>query len=595
MSDWTGTNSTAESISAGCDLEMPGPTKWRGKKAIEAVVNGKLSKVAVEQSAANVIHLIEKTKGLSGPKEPLERPDDKPERRQLIRRAGHEGLTLLKNEGVLPIKDGQQTIALIGPNAKRAIAGGGGSASLKPYYLTTPYQGLKEVSKSKIIYAQGCDTAKWLPLLSESDCRTPSGRPGVILEYYTGDLFKGSPVHIQHKNATDLFLWDSAPKDVLPAYSFKVKCTITPSKSGLHTIGFMSVGPGRLYVNQELFIDNWDWTEEGEAMFDGSEDVLKKIYLEGGKKADITVESNNEIRPRSKMSFEGPQHAYGGCRIGYEEEVTVDLLQEAVDAAKQADVAVVCVGLDAEWESEGYDRQTMDLPRDGSQDKLIEAVLKANPNTVVVNQSGTPVTMPWADRVPAILQGWYQGQEAGRALADVLLGYVNPSGKLPVTFPKLLEDNPAYHNWPGENLKVLYGEGIFIGYRHYDRARVAPRFAFGHGLSYTTFEYGQARISSPTLSESERVQVTVSVKNIGSVAGSEIIQLYVRDIKSRLPRPKKELQAFSKVSLQPSEKTDVHLVLDKYSLGYYDPSLEAYIAEEGSFVILVGASSTDIR
>ena len=562
---------------------------------MEAVKNGQLSKADIEKAATNVIHLVQRTKGLDGPAEPTERPDDVPERRELIRNAGHEGLTLLKNNGVLPIKDGQQSIALIGPNIKRAIAGGGGSASLKPYYLTTPFEGFTTVSKSKITYAQGCDTAKWLPLLSEADCRTPSGRPGVVLEYYKGDLFKGDPIHVQHKGATDLFLWDSAPKDVLPAYSFKVKCTITPSKTGLHTVGFMTVGPGRLFLNQELFIDNWDWTEEGEAMFDGSVDVLKKVQLEGGKAYDLLVESNNEIRPRSKMSFEGPQHAYGGCRLGYEEEVTVDLLQEAVDVAKQADVAVVCVGLDAEWESEGYDRQTMDLPRDGNQDKLIEAIVAANPNTIVVNQSGTPVTMPWADKVPAIVQGWYQGQEAGRALADVLLGYANPSGKLPVTFPKVLEDNPAYHNWPGENLRVVYGEGLYVGYKHYDRTHIAPRFPFGHGLSYTTFEYGKSQISSSTLSDSDTLTVTLPITNTGAVEGGEVVQGYIRDPKSRLPRPEKELQAFTKVSLKPGETKEVHLTFDKYSVGYYDTSLGAYIAEEGSFDVLIGASSADIR
>src|SRR6266498_634553 len=155
----------------------------------------------------------------------------------------------------------------------------------------------------------------------------------------------------------------------------------------------------------------------------------------------------------------------------------------------------------------------MDLPKDGSQDRLVEAVLKANPNTIVVNQSGTPVTMPWADRAPAIIQAWYQGQEAGNALADILLGHANPSGKLPTTFPKRLADNPAYHNWPGENQRVVYGEGLYIGYRHYDSAEIDPLFPFGHGLSYTTFDYGALSISSPTLSESTSVIVSLPITN----------------------------------------------------------------------------------
>ncbi|KAL9119468.1 MAG: hypothetical protein Q9187_003981 [Circinaria calcarea] len=599
MSDWNGVNSIVESISAGCDLEMPGPTQWRGQRALEAIKDGRLNQSDVERCAANVIHLVRRTRGLSGPRESPERVDDNPERQELIRRAGHEGLTLLKNENILPLTDRTKTIALIGPNAKRAIAGGGGSASLNPYYTTTPFEGLQEVFKSDILYAQGCNISKRLPLASEVDCTTPSGRPGVVLEYYKGHHLEGRPAHVQHKKTTDLLLWDSAPEDILSEYSFKVKFNITPSKTGLHTIGFMSVGPGRLFVNQKLFIDNWDWTAEGEAIFAGSRDVVKKVHLKSGVKVDIRLESNNEIRPRSETPSKGPKRAYGGCRIGYEEEQTEDsanlLLQEAIETAKKADVAVVCVGLDAEWESEGYDRQTMDLPRDGNQDRLVEAIVKANPRTVVVNQSGTPVTMPWADRAPAILQAWYQGQEAGRALADVLSGHVSPSGKLPVTFPRSIKDTPAYHNWPGENDAVVYGEGLFVGYRHYDAVELAPLFPFGHGLSYGKFEYSNLHLSTTTMSENETILVSLSVKNVGPTAAAEIVQAYVRDPDSRLPRPEKELKAFAKVHLSPGQEKRVSLALDKHSVGYYDTSLRAWIAEAGTFELLIGASSVDTR
>lgn len=595
MSDWTGTNSVAESISAGCDLEMPGPTKWRGGRALEAVESGELSREDVEFAAGNVLYLVERVKGSIKPAEELsERTDDTEERRQLIRQAGVEGLTLLKNQGVLPISP-EKKIAMIGPNAKRAIVHGGGSASVKPYYTTTPFDGLQNLTSNPISYARGCDTNKWLPLVSDANLTTPDGDPGVVVEYYHGDMFKGSPAYIHHKNETDLFLWDSAPMDVLPAYSFKVKAKLKPATTGCHTIGFMTVGPGRLFINGELFIDNWDWTEEGEAMFDGSVDILKTIHLEANTTVDILVESTNEIRPAAKKAFCGRTHQYGGCRIGYQEESKADLVEEAVEVAKSADVAIVCVGLDAEWESEGYDRGTMDLPKDGSQDRLVAAVRQANPNTVVVNQSGTPVTMPWADDVPAIIQGWYQGQEAGNALADVLLGHSNPSGKLPTTFPRRLADNPAYHNWPGENERVVYGEGLFIGYRHYDRAGIPPLFPFGHGLSYTTFAYGQPVINHSKLRESSKIAVSIPITNQGPMQGSETVQAYIRDPKSRIPRPEKELQAFGKVHLAPGETKSVDLVFDKYSVGYYDTSLEAWIAEEGVFEVLIGASSADIR
>lgn len=599
ISDWTGTYATAPSIKAGVDIEMPGPTKWRKPdQVLEALEKGEITREEIEQSAGNVLYLVDRTKGLDDHSpEAAEKSINNVETQNLILQTGIEGLTLLKNENnVLPIKNAKK-IAMIGPNVKRAIVSGGGSAGLNPYYKISPWDGLRSRFDGELTFAQGCDSSKWLPLASPY-CTTPDGQPGVRLEYYHGDRFKGDPAVIQHKVSTDLWLWDSAPKAVLPVYSFKVKATLTPKTSGNHMFSFASVGPGRLFLNGELFIDNWDWTEEGEAMFSASEDVLKSIYLEEGKLVDILVESTNEVRPASKVSIIGRRHDYGGCRIGYQEEDKIDRLQEAADTARDADVAVVVVGLDAEWESEGYDRQTMDLPKDGSQDRLVEAVLAANLRTIVVNQSGTPVSMPWVDQAPAILQAWYQGQEAGNALADVLLGNTSPSGKLPTTFPVRIEDNPSYHNWPGENLKTIYGEGIYVGYRHYERSKIAPLFPFGHGLTYTTFEYGTPKASRMVLSESEGITVTIPVTNTGSVAAHEIVQAYVKDVRSALPRPEKELQAFGKVLLQPGETKDVTLKLDKYSVGYFDTSLGqsgAWIAEEGAFDVLIGASCADIR
>jgi beta-glucosidase len=441
MSDWGGTNSIAESIEAGCDIEMPVSDRWRGELAIKAVKDGKLSREAVEKAAANVLYLVERTKGSDMSVELAEREDDREETRKLIRDAGAEGLTLLKNTGdILPIKASETKIALIGPNANRAIAVGGGSASLNPYYNTLPYDSIKAVAGKEVTYNLGCHTYKWLPLAADY-CTTAAGEQGVSLEFYVGDKFEGKPLVIQRRTNTDLFLWDSAPPEVGPVWSVQAKTKITPVTSGLHTISFSSVGPGRLIVDGNVIIDLWDWTDRGEAMFDGSKDILFDMEMEAGKPIELVAETTNEIRPMSRQLSTGRTHATGGCRIGYKEQDKQDYLQEAIDAAKAADVAVVIVGLDEEWESEGYDRQTMDLPKNGSQDRLIEAVLEANPRTVVVNQSGSPITMPWADRVPAILQAWYQGQEAGNALADVLFGVKSPSGKLPVSTPPTFFDN----------------------------------------------------------------------------------------------------------------------------------------------------------
>ncbi|KAI1419944.1 glycosyl hydrolase family 3 N terminal domain-containing protein [Xylaria sp. FL1777] len=596
MSDWGGVNSTVESIKAGCDIEFPYSSKWRFDKVLKALDNGELTLEDINTAAENVLTLVERTKGGDMSVEEPEREDDKDDTRLLIRSAGVEGLTLLKNEGgILPIDPKTAKIAVIGPNANRAIAGGGGSASLNPYYNTLPLDSIKQAAHGEVIYAKGCHIYKWLPVASPF-CTDKSGKPGVTLEWFSGDKFRGNVIVTQRRTNTDLFLWDSAPLDQLgPEWSAIATTYLTPTSSGKHTISFMSVGPGKLYLDGDLALDLWNWTEEGEAMFDGSIDYMVEVNMTAGKTVELRVEMTNELRPVSKQKEFNMTHKYGGCRIGFKEEDQVDYLQEAVDAAREADVAIVIVGLDAEWESEGYDRQTMDLPSDGSQDRLVQAVLKANPRTVVVNQSGSPVTMPWADDVPAIIQAWYQGQEAGNALADVLFGLRNPSGKLPSTFPRKLEDTPAYHNWPGENLRVLYGEGLYIGYRHYDRVKVEPLFPFGHGLSYTTFEYGRPSLSNKILTSSAPIHLVVAVTNTGRVAGAETVQIYIQDVKSTLPRPEKELAAFEKVSLDPDETKHITVPLDKCAVGYYDPAKSAWIAEEGNFRVLIGASATDIR
>lgn len=437
MSDWGGVNSTVESIKAGCDIEFPFSTKWRFEKLLRAIEEGQLADDDIDQATENVLTLVRRVRGDDMGEEEPEKEEDRAETRALIREAGAQGLTLLKNEGaVLPINAKTTKLAVIGPNANRAIAGGGGSASLNPYYNTLPLDCIQRASRREVIYAQGCQINKWLPVASPF-CNTKNGAPGVALEWFAGDQFKEVPVVHQVRTNTDLFLWDSAPlEQVGPKWSAVATTYLTPTTTGRHTISFMSVGPGKLYIDDKLALDLWDWTEEGEAMFDGSIDYLVEVDMRAGVAVELRVEMTNELRPIAKQKQFNMTHKYGGCRLGFKEEDKVDYLQEAVEAAKNADVAVVIVGLDAEWESEGYDRQTMDLPSDGSQDRLVETVVRANPRTVVVNQSGSPVTMPWADKVPAILQAWYQGQEAGNALADVLFGLKSPSGKLPVRYPK---------------------------------------------------------------------------------------------------------------------------------------------------------------
>ena len=280
---------------------------------------------------------------------------------------------------------------------------------------------------------------------------------------------------------------------------------------------------------------------------------------------------------------------------GYELDGTTStaLLQEAESAAAKADIVLLFAGLPGRYESESFDREHIDLPEGHQQ--LIEAVASANNQTVVVLTNGSAVTMPWIDQVPCVMEGWLGGQAGDSAIVDVLTGKVNPSGKLSETFPKRLEDCPAYLNWPGEQGKVHYREGLFIGYRHYDAKKIEPLFPFGHGLSYTQFAYTNLRLSASELDESEELQVSVDVTNTGNRAGSEVVQLYVHPKQSRLQRPEQELKGFQKVKLAVGETLTVQMKLTPRDLSYYDPEEKQWLVERGCSEIRIGSSSRDIR
>lgn len=271
-----------------------------------------------------------------------------------------------------------------------------------------------------------------------------------------------------------------------------------------------------------------------------------------------------------------------------------DLIDEAVKLTQDADVALLYIALPTFKESEGYDRQDLDLTK--QQIALIKAVANVQPKTVVVLNNGAPVAMSeWIDSISAVLEGWMMGQAGGAAIADILFGHDNPSGKLGETFPLKLADTPSYTNFPGGAGKVHYGEGIFIGYRYYDAKQMPVLFPFGYGLSYTTFEYSNAKTSTENFKDTDDVTVTVDVTNTGKLAGKEIVQVYVHDQKSGLIRPEKELKGFVKVELQPGETKSVTIQLDFRSFAYYHPRYKQWITEDGDFDLLIGASSADIR
>lgn len=382
-----------------------------------------------------------------------------------------------------------------------------------------------------------------------------------------------------------MWLQEVAPGVDRGGFSARLNTRFTPTENGAYHFGLASAGLSRLFIDDQLVVDNWDHWEPGDTYFgNGSAEAVGEQHLEAGRTYDLRIEYASSV----SGSF-----GIRALRLGAAKLLGEEALQRAAQLAAESDVALLFVGLNGDWDTEGRDRQDMDLA--GEQNELIKRVAAANPKTVVVLQTGGPVTMPWLDEVPAVMQAWYPGQECGNSITDVLFGDVNPSGKLPQTFPLRLEDNPAFINYPGENGRVRYGEGIFVGYRYYEKKKVNVLFPFGHGLSYTTFAYDNLRLSTQQLSPDDELTVSFDVTNTGTRVGQEVAQLYVRDEKSSLARPEKELKGFAKISLQPGETKTVTLKLGMRSLAYFDDAKIAWVAEAGNFEVLVGSSSADIR
>jgi len=577
MSDWFGTYDK-EVPAGGLDLEMPGPARWMAQEHVRnALDNGTLTEDGLNDKIRRLLGVLEKAGLFENPVLQPERGEDKAEHRAIIREAAQEAIVLLKNIGILPLAN-VKTIAMIGPYARTAQILGGGSSSVTPHYSVSPFDGVNDPESKDVLVetAFGTFIHKNLPAPAPETLSTSNGESGLHLSLFAGTEFSGEPLYVETTTRVQHGWFDnSVPRVPQDNFSMRMEGLFTPRESGAHTLSLSAVGWCRLYLDGNLVVDH-------SADSDMGEQKTAALELEGGKSYDIKVEYYWKGSPR-----------WRSVAFGHQPPHAADMITEAVELAKRSDVAVIIAGLNGDWESEGFDRVDMKLP--GEQDELIRQVVAANPNTIVVLNVGSPVEMPWVNDVPAIIQLWYDSQEQGNALADVLFGDTNPSGKLPITFPVRLQDNPAYVNYPGENGKVRYGEGVFVGYRYYEKKEVAPLFPFGHGLSYTSFEYGNLRISEKSITADQTLEVKVDVTNTGKVNGKEVVQLYVRDVKSTFARPEKELKAFEKVELKPGETKMITFALDREAFWYFDVAKNAWSTEPGEFEILVGASSRDIR
>lgn len=563
ISDWFAVRSTAASARAGLSLEMPGPGQWYNRGPIgEALAAGQMDEGHLDRIAGDVLRLLERTGAFNGADDcqpGQEHELDRPEDRALLREAAAAGTVMVANNGLLPLDPAMSgSVAVIGPNARKAQIMGGGSATVQSYRNVSLMGALgDEYPDLDVRYAQGCDIERSLIALS-----APVLKGKLRVDYFNGHDWSGPVIHTGESGSGEMVFFGEPGPGVNPeAFSVRASGVLVAEDTGEHTLGLVQLGRCRVLIDGEVVLDATEGDyDRGDNFFGmGSEVISAPVQLVGGRETAIVIEYS------SRDSF-----LLCGARVGLKSQVERDLMAEAVETATAADVAVVVVGTNADWETEGRDRDSFDLP--GDQPELIRRVAAANPNTVVVVNTGGACNLDWADRAAAVLVAGFGGQEMGYAVADVLFGQADPGGRMTMTVPARYEHSPAYLNYPGENGVVRYGEGLYIGHRWFDARAIEPAVPFGHGLSYATFEWSEPRVTGGGDAEgADPVVVEVDVVNTSDRPGSDVVQLYVEPPPSLLHRPVRELKGFAKVHLAPGERTTARIVLDRRAFAYYDP------------------------
>jgi beta-glucosidase len=580
MSDWDATYDAVGAINGGLDLEMPSGKFLNRENLLPAVKSGKVSEDAINDAVRRIIRTELKFHWPDREQRDLSIPRFNQDGSEVALQAAREGIVLLKNEGnVLPLaKDKIKTIAVIGPDAYPAVPVGGGSAQVKPFEAISFLDGLSNSLSGHVLVTSdhGIMSPGMAALATNFETAVPNGNEGLTEEDFNNEDFSGAPERrrvVKHISLGEPFELGTLNLDEIDGDSLQNKQGSAerwtgyyiPKLAGTFDVfaqqgGFSGSGC-RIYVDGKVLFDNWDH---------------QKFVL-----AQTTIFL--DAKPH-KIVFEhhtSPGFGPPFVRMGIIPQGTwVD--DEAEQLAAKADVVILTVGFSPQSETEGWDR-TFELPV--GQNELIEKVATKNKNTIVVITSGGGVDMtPWIGKVAGVIEAWYPGQEGGKALTEILLGEVNPSGHLAATFERNWHDNPVYNNYypaKGTN-KVVYKEGVFVGYRGYEHNGTKPLFPFGYGLSYTTFKYANLK--------ADEHGVSFDVTNTGARSGDTVAELYISPPKSN-PRPAKELKGFSRVKLQPGETKTVTVPLNTRSFAYYDVDGKQWRAEKGTYEVLVGSSS----
>ena len=581
MSDWISTYDAIGAANGGLDIEMPSGAQFNRDNLLPAIEAGKVSVATIDDKVRRQLRVAMTFGWFDREQLDASIPRENPQGRAAALQGAREGMVLLKNEGALLPLDGKRikSILVVGPNAHPAVVGGGGSSLVEPFNAVSILEGITAAagSETEVLYARGLPTLAETIGATQFSTEAGGGEPGLHAEYFASADLSGTPVLSRVEPRVEIGLHEGAPQFPEGTLSERWTGYYAVPEDGSYDIFVAAAGDlgglYRLFVDDKLLIDSWGLNK---AMVD-----YVTLALDAGPHKVILEHHGRQKWPGERLQLGFSRHS--------------DRIEAAAkELAARADVVVIAAGFDASTESEGSDR-TFRLPP--GQDELIEAMAAANNRTVVVMTAGGAVDMNgWLDRVPALLQAWFPGQEGGPAAAEILFGAVNPSGRLPATFERHWQDNPAHDDYypePGSQ-QIVYKEGIFVGYRGYERNGVTPLFPFGHGLSYTTFKYSNLAVS-PEKTDDGNVQVSFDLTNSGNRAGAEVAQVYIADTHSRVPRPPKELKGFAKVYLKPGETQRVTVELNRRSFSYYDVDAKTWHATPGVFDVLVGRSSAVIE
>ena len=559
ISDWFATRSVAPAAIAGLDLEMPGPGMMWGTGLAKAVAEGLIDRDVLVAKRERLALLGRRTGADTDPPRP-DGPGGSPAVVAVAREAVAAGAVLLRNvplpsgEPLLPLLSPGR-IAVIGPHGDREVIQGGGSAGVTPTDVATIAHGLRE-RFGDVVVEEGCSSSRGTPALDGRHLRRADGSAGVDVEVLDDSGVVRQT--LRPRTFRVMFLDDPKPGEGIASWSIRATSTFTPIVSGVHRFRMRTADDATLYV--------------------GGVPVTDEAELRAGQPVELRIEAHN-ANPHARLMVE--------LRCAF--PAAPDAFEQAIAAAAAADVAVVAIGLDDDWETEGRDREHMELP--GRQVELVRAVAAAQPNTVVAIVAGAPVDLSWADAVPAVLWCWYPGQESGRGIADVLSGDVDPGGRLPCTMPVRIEHTPAFLDTPPDPGVLRYQEAVFCGHRWYDARHIEPAFPFGHGLSYTSFELGDPQLSADAIGPGESIHVVVPVRNTGVRSGREVVQLYLGDDEATVRRAPRELRGFAKVELEAGGTTEVRLELGPRELAFWDARSGCWRAEAGRFTVWIGRSS----